>query len=145
LLSSLPPRAAASPFVDIEQGYLPGTTLVERLRLERDGNGERRWRTVKAGRGLRRIELEEPCDAELFSALWPFTAGRRLTKRRYFVREANNGLVWEVANFTDRELVLAEVELAGLDSPVTLPGWLEPYVVREVTGSSEYVNSELAR
>src|SRR5690606_8356193 len=89
LLSALPPVAEASPWMDIEQGYLPGEVLVERLRRERDENGERRYRTVKAGSGLSRVELEEPATAELFDAMWVFTAGRRLRKRRYLVPDVN--------------------------------------------------------
>lgn len=144
LLRSLPPVAASSPFVEIEQGYLPGTVLVERLRLERDGRGERRWRTVKAGSGISRIELEEPCDPELFSALWPFTEGRRVRKRRHLVRDVNNEVLWEVDSFADRELVLAEVELRDAGDVIAIPDWLEPYVVREVTGDRAYLNAVLA-
>ncbi len=145
LLSALPPVAEASPWMDIEQGYLPGEVLVERLRRERDENGERRYRTVKAGSGLSRVELEEPATAELFDAMWVFTAGRRLRKRRYLVPDVNNRVTWEVDSFTDRPLVLAEVELTSEDQETVIPEWLAPYLVREVTGETAYLNHELAR
>ena len=36
--------------------------------------------------------------------------------------------------FTDRDLVIAEVELPSEDVRPKIPRWLAPYVVREVTG-----------
>jgi CYTH domain-containing protein len=53
-------------------------------------------------------------------------------------------MVWEVDQFLDRELVLAEVELASADALVTVPAWLAVQVVREVTGEAGYQNSVLA-
>jgi len=75
--------------------------------------------------------------------MWPLTEGKRVTKRRHKI--ADGGLVWEIDAFTDRELVLAEVELPSPNTEAKLPEWLAPYVVREVTEESEYVNINLAR
>jgi CYTH domain-containing protein len=47
--------------------------------------------------------------------------------------------------FTDRELWLAELEIPSVDHPVEIPGWLAPFVVREVTDEKGYGNSDLAR
>lgn len=47
--------------------------------------------------------------------------------------------------FCDRDLVLAEVELPSEETAVEVPGWLKPYLVREVTDEAEYVNLNLAR
>jgi len=41
--------------------------------------------------------------------------------------------------------VLAEVELPSSDTLVTLPDWLAPYLMRDVTGDAAYVNANLAR
>jgi CYTH domain-containing protein len=89
------------------------------------------------------VELEDETDADLFESLWPLTEGRRVTKRRHKVREGDR--VWEVDEFLDRDLVLAEVELPSVDATVELPDWLRPHVVREVTSESEYKNENLAR
>ena len=43
------------------------------------------------------------------------------------------------------EKVLAEVELPDAETEVAIPGWLQPYVEREVTGEVEYLNSTLAK
>jgi CHAD domain-containing protein/CYTH domain-containing protein len=143
LLSTLPPGMPTARTAALTQGYLPGTRLVERVRMvERDG-GRRYFRTVKVGTGLVRRELEEETSVEVFDALWPLTLGRRLTKRRHAVPDG--GLVWEIDEFTDRPLVLAEVELPTADAVVELPEWLAPVVDREVTGDPAYLNLNLAR
>jgi len=142
LLSAMPPSLEGQPFREIEQGYIPGERLQERVRRVRADGTEWYVRTVKVGSGIRRIELQEDTDRETFEVLWPLTDGHRVIKRRYRVPEA--GLTWEVDEFTDRDLVLAEIELPSEDVKPKLPEWIAPYVVREVTGEPEYLNVNLA-
>jgi CYTH domain-containing protein len=143
LLRDLPPMDGAVEAVEILQGWLPGDTVRERLRRV-DANGTPRfYRTIKAGTGIARVELEDEIDADLFETLWPLTEGRRVRKRRHKVREGER--VWEIDEFLDRDLVLAEVELPSIDATAELPEWLRPHVVREVTGEAEYKNENLAR
>jgi CYTH domain-containing protein len=52
---------------------------------------------------------------------------------------------WEIDEFTDRPLWLAELELDRADAPITVPDWLKPVLVREVTDEKEYTNRSLAR
>ena len=66
-----------------------------------------------------------------------------MSKRRHRIPDGE--VVWEVDEFTDRRLVLAEVELKRVDQGVVVPDWLAPTVAREVTGEPEYVNANLAR
>ncbi len=143
LLSNVPPSLKGHPFREIAQGYIPGERLRERVRRVRQDDSEWYVRTVKVGTGIRRLELQDDTDRATFEVLWPLTEGRRVVKRRYRVPEA--GLIWEVDEFTDRDLVLAEVELPSEDVKPGLPDWIAPYVVREVTGESEYANINLAR
>jgi CHAD domain-containing protein/CYTH domain-containing protein len=142
LLSGFPPRAETAPVEEIEQGYIPGVGIAERLRRSRSGGESRCYRTIKAGRGIARLEVEEEVEGSLFRKLWPATSGRRVRKRRYSVPD--DLLTWEIDRFRDRDLVLAEVELPSEDAEVRLPEWLAPWVVREVTGEDEYVNLNLA-
>jgi CHAD domain-containing protein/CYTH domain-containing protein len=142
LLAELPALAARSPAAEIEQGWLPGTKLVERLRHTRTPGGDEYFRTVKVGSGIARVELEEPAAEDVFQSLWPLTEGKRVRKRRYTVEDG--GLRWEVDEFLDRNLVLAEVELPNLGLRPDLPEWLVPVVVREVTGEPAYLNVNLA-
>jgi CYTH domain-containing protein len=143
LLSALPGRVREEDAVEIEQGYLPGQVIQERLRRVRGRGGVRCFRTVKLGAGVTRQEFEEDTTEQIFEALWPLTAGHRLTKRRYRVAEGD--LTWEIDEFTDRDLVLAEVELDSEHRHPEPPAWLAPHLVREVTDDPAYVNINLAR
>lgn len=143
LLHALPPRALEGRRIAMAQGYLPGTQIRERIRRETDGDSVVLRRTIKVGRGLERIELEEPIDADFFEALWPWTEGKRVHKTRYVVEEGE--VAFEIDVFEDRDLLLAEVELDSVDHVVELPDWLLPYVVREVTDEPGFVNANLAR
>jgi CYTH domain-containing protein len=143
LLERLPEAEEGDDAVEIDQGWLPGKSIRERVRRVRSSSGERFYRTLKAGSGLERIEIEEETSAEVFAALWPLTEGSRVSKRRH--RRADRDLVWEVDEFLDRELVLAEVELPDPEHEVELPDWLSGALVREVTDDPDYANMNLAR
>ena len=145
LLTGLPDEARSAPSEEIEQGWIPGTAIHERLRRVRpdDGSGEKYLRTIKLGRGVKRIEVEEETDEATFRHLWALTQGRRVHKRRYRVQEG--AFVWEIDAFLDRDLYLAEVELPSEKFEVSIPGWLAPFVVREVTGEDAFVNLNLAK
>lgn len=144
LLSAVPPEAATAPSKRIMQGYLPGEKLIERVRKSIAPDGAVTcFRTVKLGAGLVRVEVEEETPEPLFRKLWPLTKGRRVSKRRHLVRVGER--TWEIDVFLDRGLVLAEIELASAEEEVVIPLWLAPYVVREVTDESEYVNARLAK
>ena len=127
----------------IEQGWLAGETIRERLRRVSDASGERFYRTIKLGTGLTRAEYEESISREMFEPLWPLTAGCRIEKRRYKVREGER--LWEIDVFEGRDLVTAEVELPSADAALDLPDWLARCVVREVTGDPAFSNLNLAR
>jgi len=142
LLAGLPPKAAEAEVVDIAQGWLPGARLRERIRRVRGPGGERYWRAVKQGAGLTRLEAEEETTREVFEALWPLTEGRRVAKQRRRVQDGS--LTWEIDAFTDRDLVVAEVELPASATDVALPDWLRPLVLREVTDDPAYLNENLA-
>ena len=145
LLQRLPPATADAPSVEIRQGYLPGEKLIERIRFVRFAEGKEKWfRTVKVGSGVERVELEEEADADLAGAMWLLTEGRRLQKRRYSIRESDD-VVWEVDEFLDRALVLAEIELPAPDTKFELPPWLQEVLDREVTDDPEYTNARLAQ
>jgi len=143
LLKAMPPMARSVRVQEIEQGWLPGKRLRERLRRVRDADGERFYRTIKLGAGVQRLEIEEETTAELFGALWPHTEGCRVRKRRHQVQEGR--LTWEIDRFQDRNLVLAEVELTEAGMEAEPPKWLKPYVVREVTVDPAFLNLNLAR
>ena len=143
LLNALPQGMGEHTCLELDQGYLPGRDIRERVRRISGPEGVTFRRTIKAGRGVSRIEFEEPMDAPVFEQLWPLTEGARVQKRRYVVPDGD--LVWEIDEFTDRDLVLAEVELPSADMVPEIPDWLAPYVVRDVSEESGFVNQKLAR
>lgn len=146
LLHALPPRVADASSVEIDQGYLPGTRINERIRRAVGPDGAHFYRTLKAGSGLSRIEIEEETDAAFFDAVWPLTSGARIHKRRYTVHEGARGDEWVVDEFLDRAgLFLAEIELEREDQLVSLPAWLAAVLEREVTDEPAYTNHALAR
>lgn len=142
LLTAVPPFVRGKPYARLAQGYVPGEAIVERVRRKSDRSGTKYFRTVKLGRGIERIEIEEKIGSRLFTSLWVLTEGRRVLKRRYAIEDG--GHTWEIDVFTDRTLVLCEVELSRADETPTLPDWLAPYVEREVTDEDAYVNLNLA-
>lgn len=146
-LDALRARGLSVETFELEQGWLPGQRLRERVRRTTraaDPPGEARYfRTIKLGAGVERIEIEEPTTALVFETLWPLTAGCRIRKRRHCVQD--DGRLWEIDEFLDRELALAEVELPDAAVRPELPSWLEDRVVREVTDDSRYTNLSLAR
>lgn len=141
LLSGMPALPATLDVLDIDQGYLPG---VARLRHQRSATGvERFFRTVKHGVGVQRLEMESEIERATFDALWPETAGRRVKKRRYVVPNGDDH--WEIDEFLDRTLVLAELEFDDPESTVTIPDWLSPVLVRDVTDEPAYTNRSLSK
>jgi adenylate cyclase len=143
LLRGLPPRVHRARVVTVHQGWLEAGRRPVRLRRVREGGHEYWTRTVKKGLGLVRSEQEEPLSRRCFRALWPGTQGRRVRKRRYFIPQGD--LTWEIDEFLDLPLVLAEVELPTEETEVVPPGWLCPWIVAEVTERPEYTNLQLAR
>lgn len=155
LLRALPAIPEGAEVLQIEQGYLPekGQATADerylegRLRRTVAGDGSvRLTHTIKRGSGVRRTEIERAISADEFERYWPLTEGRRLRKRRYRASDAGAGVpvLWEIDEFVDLGLVLAEVELPSVDEKVVFPSWLAPHVVREVTDEPSYRNYSLA-
>jgi CYTH domain-containing protein len=68
--------------------------------------------------------------------------GRRIAKRR--LRLPVDGLVWELDEFRDLDLVMLEVELPDADAPIAMPHWLGDCVREEVSLDPRWRNAALA-
>lgn len=144
LLREPPDRIRGAPSLEIEQGYLPGERINERVRRSRSADGVRYYRTIKAGAGIERSEIEEETSELFFTTVWPLTRGCRVRKRRYLIPEG--AVTWEIDEFLDRDgLWLAEVELESVTDVVVPPEWLRRAIEREVTDDPRYTNHALAR
>ncbi len=151
LLRGMPTLPRAEDVLQIEQGYfdadagaVAGVGAEEgRVRRTTDREGRRRhFLTRKRGNGLVREEVEREIDDAAFDRLWAATGRRRIEKVRHRIPEAD--LVWEVDRFEAPPIVLAEVELPSTDHPVSIPAWLEGWIIREVTEDPAYRNSAIA-
>ena len=144
LLRGLPADVSRHPSVLIDQGYIPGTAVRERVRRTQDGSTLRYFRTIKVGTGIERFEFEEETTETFFVAVWPLTEGHRVRKRRYMV--PSGGKTWEVDEFLDRHaFFLAEIELERADESVTPPAEIAAVIVREVTDEPGFSNYRLSR
>jgi CYTH domain-containing protein len=144
LLTGLPARVLTAPAVHIDQGYLPGVRINERVRRTTRDGVVRYYRTIKSGAGIEKLEIEEETDERFFAGVWALTLGHRVEKRRYEVPEGD--LLWEVDEFLDRSgLWLAEIELSAVDQVVVVPAWLAEFVEREVTEEVRYTNHALSK
>ena len=142
----LPPGAVS---LRIEQGYLPAPRSDRELegrlrRIERPDGVIDFIHTIKRGSGLVREEVEHAIDRATFEREWPRTERQRLSKTRHEVREGDH--IWQIDLFDQPEgLVLAEVELEGVDDEVAIPPWLAPHIIREVTEDAALTNRAIAR
>lgn len=124
----------------VEQGYIALDGDVE-VRVRRKGGTC--TLTLKQGGGLQRVEVEQTIDDDTFEALWPSSAGRRVTKVRHAVPA--DDLTIEVDVFTGdlAGLVVAEVEF---DDTARAGAWTPPdWFGRELTGETGWSNAALAR
>ena len=152
LLDRLPELPAGAEVWRIEQGYLPELLPGDRGSVDPLEGRVRRvimpdetvvfTHTIKRGEGLVREELERSMTETEFSRHWPRTESRRLSKTRHRVRVGE--VIWEIDDFDQLDIVLAEVELTDVDMKVEIPDWLVSHIVREVTDEPEFRNYELA-
>ena len=127
----------------IEQGYIPGQSITERIRRAVSRDWVKCTRTVKLGAGVSRIEFEDEIDPELFEQLWGATQGQRVTKERFVVSTPSG--TWELDRFTDRQLVLLEIELSSENEAVHMPDAFKAVLVHEVTDDKKFTNWALSR
>lgn len=148
LLRALPDGVERYPSTEIDQGYIPGERVRERVRRIVDGTGAITYvRTIKLGAGIEKWEFEEAATRQFFDAVWPLTLGHRVRKRRYRVPAAGGfDGEWEVDEFLDRpNFYLAEIELTHADQRPEPPPEIAAVIVREVTGVTGFSNYRLSR
>ena len=127
---------AAQP---LRQGYLAsaeqGITVRMRIRAR-----EAAWLTLKApAGGFARHEFEYPLPLEDAEALWDL-APHRLVKTRFALDCTGGDWVVDCFEGANAPLVLAEVELPSVDSPLEIPAWCG----REITSDHRWSNAALA-
>jgi adenylate cyclase len=141
LLKRLPPKLRQFRSRAIEQGYLSVKSDGTQIRLRKAGR--RHSLTIKLGGGLSRQEIEVDLTRDQFEALWPATAGFRLTKTRYDVPFGKHTVEIDVYRGRNEGLVVAEVEFTDERECRRFqpPDWF----AADVSGKSRYSNVRLAR
>ena len=135
----------------IHQGYLPiqvGLELADLLGMDRAGFTylEARLRnidanyyfTVKSEGDLARFELEKEIDSKLFEQYWPRTKGNRVSKIRLTI--PYHKYKAEIDVYTDRDLVVAEVEVPTIENTESLIS-----LGKDITNDKKYKNKNLAK
>jgi len=140
LVKRLPDGLPSFPHDEIMQGYLAIEEGGVQVRLRQKGSI--RSLTYKRGNGRTREEREIRLSAEQFDALWPATAGRRLTKIRYEVPWREHTIEIDIYRGRHDGLVVAEVEFLDETSCDAFqpPDWMG----EDVSGKSRYSNVALA-
>ena len=138
-------RAAAHKVVPMAQGYLNDLALVDggamnasvRVRIE---GAEARLNIKSRELGASRQEFDYPIPLADARALLALCMGGLVDKHRHYV--AFEGHLWEVDEFLgdNAGLVVAEIELSGVDEAFARPAWLGP----EATHAQRYYNLALA-
>lgn len=133
----------------IRQGYMnleQGKELTDYLNLKpdfkpeearlRDKAGEYYF-TMKGSGGLERNELEVKVDKDIFQKYWSNTQGKRIEKIRQKI--PYQGFELEIDVYTDRELIVAEIEVPTIsDANSLIP------VGKDITQDKNYKNKNLA-
>ncbi len=139
LVASMPSDGEVRRRRAIAQGYL---AMDDRSEVRLREIDDRRVLTVKGGSGLIRDEVEVELLPAQFDALWPATAGRRLSKSRLEIPLGE--LVAELDVYEEELAGLAtvEVEFPSEEHAAAFrpPGWFGA----EVTGDPRYRNQALA-
>lgn len=140
LLKRFPPGLKKFPHDTIVQGYLAVGRGGLQVRLRKKGFV--RSLTFKQGTKGAREEREIRLSVDQFDALWPATAGRRLTKVRYDVPWKGRTIEIDIYRGRYAGLVVAEVEFDDQRSCAAFqpPDWIG----RDVTGKPKYSNVALA-
>jgi len=141
LIDQLPRSLARYPHKEIAQGYLSIGRDKSHVRLRRAGRVC--TLTYKRGPARAREEREIHLTPAQFTILWPATAGRRLTKTRYYVPYQSLTIELDIYHGSNNGLMVAEVEFSDVETYHSFrpPKWLGD----EVTGAGGYSNVKLAR
>lgn len=139
------PPAELSNGTRIQQGYLqtdPARTI--RVRTIQDNAGSHAFLTIKGKsdlNGLARFEFETQIPFEDAAELLQLCDQPLISKTRYCL--FLNNLTWEIDVFEgdNTGLIIAEVELPTVETPVLPPAFVD----YEVTGDPRYYNSTLQK
>jgi len=136
-----PPELSKRKGAKIIQGYI--AACPEGLEIRVRGLGARFFETVKTGEGLQRGEIEIELSQKQFKSLWRTTRGKRLEKRRYWMKWQGHKIELDVYQKPRAGLMVAEVEFKSRNQAANFSP--PPWFGREITEDDEYKNARLAQ
>ena len=139
LLKELPEPARRIRPGRIEEGWILGKSIKERVRSVHEGRRVSYWRIVELPE-VPMAAVEEKLTKREFESLWPLTTRKRLERHRYVFRDGARS--WTIDALPARGLVIAET---ATDATEETPGWIREVLAREVTGVARYEAEALAR
>jgi CYTH domain-containing protein len=131
----------------ISQVYVSdkNSSVTERVRFTQEGEDVKCFHTKKTkidAMSSEEIELEISLE-EGQKMIEACEIPREIDKVRW-VKEYGD-LKWEIDEFRNLDLIIAEIELPTRDTAVELPQEIQDVLIMEVTGMKEFSNSNLAR
>ncbi len=118
------------------QAYLARGNATVRIRIIR----ERAWLTIKGPGRLERREYEYSIPLADALDLLELTLLGRIEKTRYQLHYQGDSWIVDCFHGNHEGLIIAEIELADPNQPISLPPWLG----REITHEAGWSNAELA-
>jgi CYTH domain-containing protein len=140
LVTSLPHEMEGTGGHPIRQGYVIISDDDVELRIRQKRT--QYFQTIKMGKGLSRTEIEISLSPEQFDRLWPYTAGRRVSKTRFTMPVGGHTAELDRFDGDLAGLVMVEVEFPSESAARAFvpPEWFG----EEVTEDRRYKNKHLA-
>lgn len=150
LLKNLP-NVDFDDVLSISQYYIKRENIWERYRKSVNLKGEvKYYKTIK-----KKVRMgvsnesewyitEEDFNEQVSECYKPTSNSKFISKKRY-IKYVEDGLKWEIDDFEDIKLIMAEIEIPDIEHFVFIPDWLIGYKIKEVTNHKEFSNRRLAK
>lgn len=145
------PEIEYDEILKITQYYLMNKKGIwERFRKSVKLNGEVTYlktikTTIKKGASLEdecEITKEDYKSAKKLCKSGKFES-KRISKVRH-IKKTHDNLIWEIDEFKDINITIAEIEIPTYDYKVIYPDYISDYMIKDVTGFKEFNNRRMA-
>lgn len=131
----------------ISQVYISDkdASVAERVRFTQEGEVVKCFHTKKTKIDIMSSEeIEVEITLEEGKTMIEACENPREVDKVRFVKQYGD-LKWEVDEFRNMDLIIAEIEIPTRDTAIELPQEIQDVLIMEVTGMKEFTNSNLAR
>lgn len=135
--------------ITIDQWYLNVNGIFERVRQRKHKNGKIDWiHTIKEDIDeISKFETEKLITIDEYHNFTkkckdPNHEGKYIQKKRHIFKHNND--VWEVDEFLENKLIIAEIEMPSKDYLVDIPESIKKVIICEVSDKKEFSNQSLS-